>query len=77
MVFLFEEINILDMTMVIYDRKSREFLYIPCKGGNDSMCMMGPMISPKKLQNKFTEFAEKFFGDTVNAHSTHIITQGT
>jgi hypothetical protein len=63
--------------MVIYDCTSKEFLYIACKGNNESTGMMGPMISPKKLQNKFTEFSEKFFGEAAVGHSTHNINQGT
>lgn len=75
MVFLFEEINILDLVMVIYDCKAKGFLYVACKNDNDSMTMMGPMISPIKLQKKFSEFAEKFFGESANKHLTHTITQ--
>jgi hypothetical protein len=74
MVFLFEEINILDMNMIIYDCKSKKFLNIACKSNNDSMCM-GPMISPKKLHSKFSEFAEKFFGEAHTTHITHTISQ--
>ena len=75
MVFLFEESNILDLRMVIYDCKAKGVLYVAYKNENDSMTMMGPMISPKKLQNKFSEFAEKFLGEPASTHLTHTISQ--
>ena len=74
MMFLFEEINILDMNMIIYDCKSKQFLNIACKTYNDSM-VMGPKISPKKFQSKFSEFIEKFLGETNTTHLTHTIGQ--
>ena len=76
MVFVFNEMNNMDMVLAIYDCRAKGFLFIKSARSNISVLKYGTENLQPKINKKFSEFINKILNTSPLAHLTTVLSEG-